>query len=67
MWCLDESTHNQKSVRERDSFVNNLFAHVGIPLLRIHVSEIKHLMKLKDRLDQGWVTRCERLEAVGKG
>lgn len=64
---LDDSTHNTKAARENDGFKNNVFAHVGIPLMRIHVSEIEHLMKLKDRLDQGWVTRCARLELVGKG
>lgn len=58
---LDDSTHNKVEVRKRDEFVNNLYAHVGIPLVRINVMEIEHTEKLLSQLDAGWMARCLRL------
>lgn len=58
---LDDASHNTKRARERDMFVNNLFASTGIPLLRIDVSEIHHLESLVAKLTQGWSRRWENL------
>jgi very-short-patch-repair endonuclease len=62
---LDDSTHNRKDRRESDCFKNNLFAHIGIPLLRVNVWEVKNVQRLVERLSEGWERRCLRLAAVG--
>lgn len=59
---LDDPTHNTKKVKERDMFVNGLFASTGIPLLRIDVSEMAKVESLVKRLSQAWVHRWEALE-----
>lgn len=59
---VDDSSHNRKDRRERDAFVNNLFAHIGVPLLRIGVREVDDLDTLVARLTAGWHTRCLHLE-----
>jgi len=59
---VDDSSHNRKDRRERDTFVNNLFAHIGVPLLRIGVREVEDLDTLVARLTAGWHNRCLHLE-----
>ena len=60
---IDDASHNRKDRRERDAFVNNLFAHVGIPLLRVGVREVEDLDALVAKLSAGWQTRQLRLAA----
>jgi hypothetical protein len=59
---VDDASHNRKDRRERDTFVNNLFAHVGVPLLRIGAREVEDLDVLVARLTDGWHNRCRHLE-----
>ena len=61
---IDDSSHMRNDRRNRDAFVNNLFAHVGIPLLRIAVKEVEDLNTLVARLTDGWNTRCLRLNST---
>ena len=61
---LDDHTHNRKEVKQRDMFVNAVFAQTGIPLVRVHVSELEHLEALVEKLSLAWVSRWQRLEAV---
>src|SRR5436190_14870825 len=62
---LDDSTHHRKERRDADSFKNNLFAHLGILLLRINVWEIGNLRALAGQLALGWENRCVQLKARG--
>lgn len=64
---LDDSTHHRKERRDADCFKNNLFAHVGIPLLRLNVWEIENLRGLVDKLTLGWENRCLHLTAWAEG
>lgn len=59
---LDDHTHNRKEVKQRDMLVNAIFAQVGIPLLRIHVSEVEKLEQLVEKLSFAWTSRWKRLE-----
>jgi hypothetical protein len=59
---LDDHTHQRKEVKERDMFVNAVFAQVGIPLVRIHVSEMERLEQIVEKLSLAWTTRWKRLE-----
>ncbi len=59
---LDDESHNRKEVKHRDMFVNAVFAQVGIPLVRIHVSEVERLEQLVEKLSLAWQRRWERLE-----
>jgi hypothetical protein len=58
---VDDSSHERKDRRARDWFVNNLFAHVGVPLLRVPVQEVENLELLVKRLSDGWDNRCRHL------
>lgn len=60
---LDDHTHETKRVKERDMFVNALFASTGVPLLRIHVSEIDQLEQLVHKLNKAWDHRRQTLPA----
>ncbi len=60
---LDDHTHHLKDVKKRDMFVNAVFAQVGIPLLRIHVSEVEKMDQLVEKLSLAWTSRWRRLEA----
>lgn len=44
---LDDSSHKQENVKKTDSFKNNVFKQVGIPLFRIKVDSKKY----NDELD----------------
>ena len=63
---LDDHTHNRKEVKQRDMLVNAIFAQVGIPLLRIHVSEVEKLEQLVEKLSLAWTSRWKRLETSGR-
>lgn len=58
---VDDSSHNREDRKKRDWFVNNLFAHVGVPLLRIPIQEIEEVNLLVKRLTDGWHNRCRHL------
>ncbi len=58
---LDDASHEQKARKERDIFVNALFASTGIPLLRIHVNEIHQVETLVDKLTFAWQHRWAAL------
>ena len=60
---VDDSSHQLKERRTRDWFVNNLFAHIGVPLLRVPVQEVADMEVLLKRLTDGWHTRCRHLSA----
>jgi very-short-patch-repair endonuclease len=59
---LDDDSHQRKDRKERDMFVNALFASTGIPLLRIHVREIEQVERMVQKLTQGWLQRWAALE-----
>jgi len=61
---LDDHTHNLKDVKKRDMLVNAIFAQVGIPLLRIHVSEVEKMEPLVEKLSLAWTSRLKRLETL---
>jgi hypothetical protein len=61
---LDDHTHNLKDVKKRDMLVNAIFAQVGIPLLRIHVSEVEKMEQLVEKLSLAWTSRLKRLETL---
>ena len=58
---LDDASHELKARKERDMFVNALFASTGIPLLRIHVKEIDHIEALVEKLTLAWQRRWAAL------
>ncbi len=58
---LDDDSHERKERRQRDMFVNALFAATGIPLLRIHVREVEQVEKLVETLTRGWMQRWSAL------
>lgn len=58
---LDDLTHQRKEVKERDMLVNAIFAQVGIPLVRIHCSEVERLDLLVEKLSQAWQHRWQLL------
>lgn len=58
---LDDDSHERKDRKERDMFVNALFASTSIPLLRIHVREIGHIEQLVEKLSAAWFRRSETL------
>lgn len=60
---LDDDSHNRKDRKERDMFVNTLFASTGLPLLRIHIREIEQVERMVEKLTRGWFQRWEQLEA----
>ncbi|MCA1962483.1 MAG: DUF2726 domain-containing protein [Prosthecobacter sp.] len=62
---LDDPSHQRAEVKRRDSFVNAVFAQVGIPLVRIDVSEMGQWQRLVEKLSHAWVTRWQRLEVAG--
>jgi very-short-patch-repair endonuclease len=59
---LDDASHERKDRKERDMFVNKLFASVGLPLIRIHVSEVDQIEKLVENLTQAWHHRWNLLQ-----
>jgi len=61
---LDDHTHERKEVKARDMFVNAVFAQAGIPLVRLHVSEMERLEQIVEKLSHAWTLRWQRLEAV---
>jgi hypothetical protein len=58
---LDDSSHNLAHRRKRDAFVNNLMAHLGIPLLRVELREMHELEALVKKLSEAWDTRWRHL------
>ena len=58
---LDDPSHETRKRRDRDIFVNSLFASVGLPLVRIHVSEVDQVEKLVGNLTQAWHHRWAAL------
>ena len=60
---LDDDSHERKAVKNRDMFVNSLFASTGIPLIRIHVREVEQLETLVAKLSHAWLHRSKYLEA----
>ena len=58
---VDDSSHNRADRRTRDTFVNNLFAHIGVPLLRLGVKEVDDMQALVNGLSEAWFRRCRRL------
>lgn len=59
---LDDDSHERAERKRRDCFVNELFASAGVPLLRIHVSEIDHMENLVHILSHAWVRRSHGLQ-----
>ncbi len=58
---LDDDSHELKARKQRDIFVNSLFASTGIPLLRIHVKEIDQIEALVEKLTLAWQRRWAAL------
>ena len=63
---VDDSSHLQPDRKNRDIFVNQLFAHIGVPLLRIQVQEIEQQEQVVEQLNMGWCKRLLHLDAVSK-
>jgi hypothetical protein len=59
---LDDASHQRADRRERDMFVNNLFASTGVPLLRLPVGDLDNLEKLVAELTRAWHRRWKTLE-----
>ena len=49
---LDDSSHGRPDRQERDGDVEHIFEQVGLPLLRISVSDISDREKIKEQLDR---------------
>lgn len=60
---LDDPSHLRAEVKKRDMFVNAVFAQAGIPLVRLHVSELDEVELLVQKLSTAWVSRWQRLDA----
>lgn len=58
---LDDPSHESAERRRRDAEVNTMFAQVGIPLVRIDVSEMHRIEALLGNLDRAWHRRLETL------
>ena len=54
---LDDDSHENNDQKVRDIFVNNLFASVGLPLIRIHIREIDQIESLVQKLTRAWQYR----------
>jgi uncharacterized protein DUF2726 len=61
---LDDPSHDAPDRRRRDAEVNTLFAQVGIPLVRIDVTELTRVEKLLPQLDRAWNRRTETLMSL---
>ena len=60
---LDDTSHNGAKQRERDAFVNHdVYAQIGLPLLRVPVGEMNDFRCLVSRLTNGWERRNEVLD-----
>lgn len=59
---VDDASHQRADRKERDMFVNKLFASTGVPLLRLPVSELDHLEQLVAQLTAAWHRRWQTLE-----
>ena len=59
---LDDWTHESKRVKERDMFVNELYAAISLPLLRLPVQESGALERLIERLSNAWFRGVQLLE-----
>ena len=62
---LDDASHNSAKVKERDMFVNLLFASTGVPLLRLPVQELDQMERLVEELTRAWNRRWKTLELGG--
>lgn len=58
---LDDASHEAPDRRKRDADVNTMFALIGIPLLRIHVSEMEQVEQFVAQLDRAWHRRTQTL------
>ena len=59
---LDDASHNSAKVKERDMFVNLLFASTGVPLLRLPVQELDQMERLVEELTRAWNHRWKTLQ-----
>lgn len=60
---VDDASHDTAERRQRDQFVNELFAATHVPLLRLPVQEISQVEKLVAKLSHAWQHRWKLLEA----
>jgi hypothetical protein len=58
---LDDPSHESNKAKQNDMFKNRLFAHVGIPLVRIHVTEMTQVEQMVEKLTVAWLRRSETL------
>jgi very-short-patch-repair endonuclease len=59
---LDDDSHERRDRKQRDMFVNSLFASTGVPLLRIHVREVEQIERMVAKLTEGWMQRWQALQ-----
>ena len=59
---VDDASHDAPERRQRDRFVNELFASTQVPLLRLPVQEIDHIERLVAKLTHAWQHRWQWLE-----
>jgi very-short-patch-repair endonuclease len=59
---LDDSSHNNKQTQKRDRDKNDLFAAIGLPLLRLPLNEIDQHEELIRQLSDAWHQRWHILE-----
>ncbi len=62
---LDDKTHHSRHRRQRDEFVNNLFAAIGLPLLRLPNWQMSQVHQICTYLNQAWSDRCLQLGDYG--
>ncbi|MDB6119587.1 MAG: hypothetical protein JWO08_3368 [Verrucomicrobiaceae bacterium] len=60
---LDDNSTARDNVRCRDTYVNELFACTGIPLIRIHVNEVEEIEVLVEKLTLAWRRRAVSLRS----
>ncbi len=47
---LDDSSHDRKDRKERDEFVDSLFAHAGLGILHVPTARAYQAVDLADRI-----------------
>ena len=61
---LDDPSHRAKDRQKRDQFVNAVFAQIGLPLLRIDVTELEQVERMVSRLSDAWTQRWSNLSLL---
>lgn len=58
---LEDPAHSGPDRHSRDTFINDLFSYIGIPLVRLHVTELSLMDQFVRQLEAAWNRRCVSL------